>query len=100
MEVRGVLDARSVVKVEESLANLKSLRPMPLYITLSNLDDFNSKGIEVFVQILFRFQKSYAYIRIIDSSQKATVTLKELGIEKILHRVFLDVPNHSSLCAA
>jgi len=70
MEVRGVLDARSVAKVEEALANLEWSRPMPLYINLSNLDDFDSKDFEVFLQILFRFQDSYAYIRMIDSSER------------------------------
>ena len=93
MEVRGVLDARSVAKAEEALANLKSFRPMPLYINLSNLNAFDLKGFEVFLQILFRFQDSYAYIRIIDCSEKYRATLQNLGVERILDRVFLDVPS-------
>ena len=100
MEVRGVLDARSVAKAEEILTNLKSFRPIPLHINLSNLDDFDSKGFEVFLQILFRFQDSYAYIRIIDCSERSRATLKDLGVEKILKRVFLDVPSQSVLCVA
>jgi anti-anti-sigma regulatory factor len=98
MDVRGVLDARSVAKTEETLANLKSHRPMPLYINLSNLDDFDSKGFEVFLQILFRFQDSYAYVRIIDGSERYKERLKNLGVETILDRVFLDLPNQSALC--
>ena len=100
MEVRGVLDARSVAKAEETLANLKSFRPMPLYINLSNLNAFDLKGFEVFLQILFRFQDSYAYIRIIDCSEKYRATLQNLGVERILDRVFLDVPNQPALCPA
>jgi len=100
MEVRGVLDARSVAKVEETLANLKSFRPMPLYINLSNLDDFDSKDFEVFLQILFRFQDSYAYIRIVDCSERYTATLKDLGVERVLDRVFLDGPNQLLSCTA
>ena len=100
MEVRGVLDARSVAKAEETLANLKSFRPMPLYINLSNLDDFDSKDFEVFLQILFRFQDSYAYIRMIDSSERDTATLKDLGVERVLDRVFLDGQNQSVSCTA
>jgi len=100
MEVRGVLDSRSVNKAEETLAKLESFRPMPLYINLSNLDDFDSKGFEIFLQILFRFQDSYAYIRIIDSSERYKGTLKDLGVEKILDRVFLDLPNQPALCVA
>jgi anti-anti-sigma regulatory factor len=100
MEVRGVLDTRSVAKVEEALANLKPFRPMPLYINLSNLDDFDSKDFEVFLQILFRFQDSYAYIRIIDSSERDTATLKDLGVERMLDRVFLDGPNKLVSCTA
>jgi len=100
MEVRGVLDARSVAKVEEALANLEWSRPMPLYINLSNLDDFDSKDFEVFLQILFRFQDSYAYIRMIDSSERDTATLKDLGVERVLDRVFLDGPNQSISCTA
>ena len=98
MEVRGVLDARSVSKAEETLANLKSFRPMPLYINLSNVDEFDSKGFEIFLQILLRFQESYAYIRIIDSSERSKETLKDLEIEKILDRVFLDLPSQPALC--
>jgi len=98
MEVRGVLDSRSVNKAEETLANLKSFRPMPLYINLSNLDDFDSKGFEIFLQILLRFQDSYAYIRIIDSSERYKETLKDLEVEKILDRIFLDLPNQPALC--
>ena len=98
MEVRGVLDSRSVNKAEETLANLKSFRPMPLYINLSNLDDFDSKGFEIFLQILLRFQDSYAYIRIIDSSERYKKTLKNLEVEKISDRVFLDLPNQPALC--
>ena len=100
MEVRGVLDARSVAKAEETLAKLKSPRPMPLYINLSNLDDFDSKGFEVFLQILFRFQDSYAYIRIIDRSERYRVTLQDLGVERVLARVFLDAPNQPASCMA
>jgi anti-anti-sigma regulatory factor len=100
MEVRGVLDSRSVAKVEEALANLEWSRPMPLYINLSNLDDFDSKDFEVFLQILFRFQDSYAYIRMIDSSARDTGTLKDLGVERVLDRVFLDGPNQSVSCTA
>ena len=100
MEVRGVLDARSVAKVEEALANLEWSRPMPLYINLSNLDDFDSKDFEVFLQILFRFQDSYAYIRMIDSSERDTATLKDLGVERVLDRVFLDGQNQSVSCTA
>ena len=100
MEVRGVLDARSVSKAEETLANLKSFRPMPLYINLSNLDDFDSEGFEIFLRILFRFQDSYAYIRIIDSSERYKATLKDLGVEEILDRVFLDLPKQPGLCVA
>ena len=100
MEVRGVLDARSVSKAEETLANLKSFRPMPLYINLSNLDDFDSKGFEIFLQILFRFQDSYAYIKIIDRSERYKATLKDLGVEEILDRVFLDLPKQPGLCVA
>ena len=98
MEVRGVLDSRSVNKAEETLANLKSFRPMPLYINLSNLDDFDSKGFEIFLQILLRLQESYAYIRIRDSSERYKETLKDLEIEKILDRVFLELPNQPALC--
>ena len=98
MEVRGVLDARSVSKAEETLAKLKSFRPMPLYINLSNLDDLDSKGFEIFLQILLRFQDSYAYIRIIDSSERYKKTLKNLEVEKISDRVFLDLPNQPALC--
>ena len=98
MEVRGVLDSRSVSKAEETLAKLKSFRPMPLYINLSNLDDFDSKGFEIFLQILLRLQESYAYIRIRDSSERYKETLKDLEIEKILDRVFLELPNQPALC--
>jgi len=100
MEVRGVLDAKNVAKTEETLANLKSYRPMPLYINLSNLDDFDSKGFEVFLQILFRFQESYAYIKIIDCSERSRATLKGLGVERLLNRVFLDRPNTLVSCKA
>ena len=100
MEVRGVLDARNVAKVQEALANLEWSRPMPLYINLSNLDDFDSKDFEVFLQILFRFQDSYAYIRMIDSSERDAATLRDLGVERVLDRVFLDGPNQSVSCAA
>ena len=100
MEVRGVLDSRSVSKAEETLANLKSFRPMPLYINLSNLDDFDSEGFEILLRILFRFQDSYAYIKIIDRSERYKATLKDLGVQKILDRVFLDLPNQPALCVA
>ena len=100
MEVRGVLDARSVSKAEETLANLKSFRPMPLYINLSNLDDFDSEGFEIFLRILFRFQDSYAYIRIIDLSDRYTATLRGLGVEGLLDRVYLDGPNTLVSCTA
>jgi anti-anti-sigma regulatory factor len=100
MEVREVLDSRSVNKAEETLAEPESFRPMPLYINLSNLDDFDSKGFEIFLQILFRFQDSYAYIRIIDSSERYKGTLKDLGVEEILDRVFLDLPNQPALSVA
>ncbi|MGW8209636.1 MAG: hypothetical protein ACWGO2_11555, partial [Syntrophobacteria bacterium] len=62
--------------------------------------DFDSKGFEVFLQILFRFQDSYAYIRIIDCSERYRETLQDLGVERILDRVFLDVPNQPALCTA
>ena len=100
MEVRGVLDAKNVVKAEETLAELKSFKSMPLYINLSNLDDFDSKGFEIFLQILFRFQHTYAYIRIVDWSERYTATLKDLGVERVLDRVFLDRPNQSVSCTA
>ena len=100
MEVRGVLDSKNAAKAEETLANLKSFRPMPLYINVSNLDDFDSKGFEVFLQILCRFQHNYAYIRIIDCSERCRSTLQHLGVERILDRVFLDVPKQPALCAA
>jgi anti-anti-sigma regulatory factor len=100
MEVRGVLDAKSVAKAEKTLANLKSSRPIPLYINLSNLDDCDSKGFEIFLQILFRFQDSYAYIRIMDWSERYTATLQDLGVERLLDRVFLDRPNQLSSCTA
>jgi anti-anti-sigma regulatory factor len=87
MDVRGVLDARNVAKAEETLANLKSSRPMPLYINLSNLDDCDSKGFEVFLQILFRFQESYAYIRMVGWSERFTATLNNLGAGMTLDRV-------------
>ncbi len=100
MEVRGVLDGKSVAKAEETLANLESFRPLPLYINLSNLDDFDSKGFELFLQILFRFQDSYAYIRIIDFSERYTATLRGLGVERLLDRVFLDGQNTLVSCTA
>jgi anti-anti-sigma regulatory factor len=100
MDVRGTLDARSVAKAEETLANLESFRPMPLYINLSNLDDFDSKGFELFLQILFRFQDSYAYIKIIDLSDRYSATLRGLGVERLLDRVFLDGPNKLVSCTA
>jgi anti-anti-sigma regulatory factor len=100
MEVRGILDSRSVKKAEEALANLKSLRPMPLYIDLGNLDDLDSKGFELFLQILFRFQDSYAYVKIVDSSEKYRATLEDLGVERILDRIFLDLPNQPALGGA
>ena len=100
MEVRGVLDSKNAAKAEKTLANLKSHRPMPLYLNLSNLDDFDSKGFEVFLQTLFRFQDSYSYIRIIDCSERSRAALQDLGIERILDRVFLDVPDQSAFCAA
>ena len=66
-------------KTEETLAKLKSFRPRPLYSNLSNLDDFDSRGFEIFLQILFRFQESYAYIRIIDSPERYRATIKDFG---------------------
>jgi anti-anti-sigma regulatory factor len=100
MDVRGVLDGKSVAKAEETLANLESFRPMPLYINLSNLDDSDSRGFELFLQILFRFQDSYDYIRIIDLSDRYTATLRGLGVEGLLDRVFLDGPNTLVSCTA
>ena len=100
MEVRGVLDSKNVAKAEEALAKLQSFRPMPLYINLSNLDDFDSKGFQVFLQILCRFQHSYSYVRIMDYSERCRATLKDLGFDKILDRVFLDMPKQSAFCAA
>jgi anti-anti-sigma regulatory factor len=100
MEVKGVLDSRSVKKAEETLANLKTFRPMPLYINLSNLNDLDSNGFEIFLQLLFRFQDSYAYVKIIDSSERYRATLKDLGVEKILDRIFLDLPNQPASCGA
>jgi anti-anti-sigma regulatory factor len=100
MEVRGVLDAKSVAKAEEALANLKSPRPMPLYINLSNLADCDSKGFEVFLQILFRFQESYAYIRIVGWSERYIATLKDLAAGRMLDRVFWDGPNRLVSCMA
>ena len=100
MEVRGVLDARNVTKTEETLANLKSSRPMPLYINLSNLDDCDSKGLEVFLQILFRFQESYAYIRMVGWSERYSATLNDLSAGRMLDRIFWDGSNRPVSCMA
>ena len=100
MDVRGVLDKRTVAKVEESLVNLKLLKPAPLYINLSNVDDFDSQGLVSLLGILRRLQDRYAYIRFVDQSEKNIAALHELGAEKILDRLLLDYPSQPLSCTA
>ena len=100
MDVKRVLDARTAAMIEEHLKNLKSGKPMPLYINLSNVDDFDSQGLMVLLGILRRLQDRYAYIRFVDQSEKNTAALCELGAEKILDRLFLDNPEQPVSCTA
>ncbi len=100
MDVKGVLDARTAAMIEEHLKNLKSGKPMPLYINLSNVDDFDSQGLMLLLGILRRLQDRYSYIRFVDQSEKNTAALHELGAEKILDRLLLDYSYQPLSCTA
>ena len=86
--------------IEEHLKNLKSGKPMPLYINLSNVDDFDSQGLMVLLGILRRLQDRYAYIRFVDQSEKNSAALQELGAERILDRLLFDYSYQSVACTA
>ena len=100
LDVEGVLDARTAAMVEEHLRDLKSGKPMPLYINLSNVDDFDSQGLMVLLGILRRLQDRYTYIRFVDQSEKNTAALEQLGAERILDRLSLDSPYQPVSCTA
>ena len=100
MDVKGVLDARTAAMIEEHLKNLESGKPMPLYINLSNADDFDSQGLMVLLGILRRLQDRYSYIRFVDQSEKNTAALQELGAERVLDRLLLDYPYQPVSCTA
>ena len=86
--------------IEEPLRNLKSGKPRPLYINLSNVDDFDSQGLMVLLGILRRLQNRYSYIRFINQSEKNTAALQELGAERILDRLSFDSPYQPVSCTA
>lgn len=65
--------------VEEQLKNLESEKPMPLYVNLSNVDAFDSRGLMMLMAILRRLQDRYAYFRFVDQSEKNSAALQELG---------------------
>ena len=100
MDVKGFLDARTAAMTEEHLKNVKSGKPMPLYINLCNVDDFDSQGLMVLLGILRRLQDRYSYIRFVDQSEKNTAALHELGAEKILDRLLLDYSYQPLSCTA
>jgi anti-anti-sigma factor len=100
LDVRGVLDTRTAAMIEEHLNNLKPGKPMPLYINLSNVDDFDSQGLMVLLGILRRLQERYAYIRFVDQSEKNSAALQELGAERILDRLLFDYSYQSVACTA
>jgi len=100
LDVRGILDARTAAMIEEHLNNLKRGKPMPLYINLSNVDDFDSQGLMALLGILHRLQDRYAYIRFVDQSEKNSAALHELGAERILDRLLLDYPYQPVSCTA
>ena len=91
---------RKAAMVEEHLKNLESSKPMPLYINLSNVGDFDSQGLMVLLEILHRLQDRYTYISLVDQSEKNTAALHELGAERILDRLFLDYPDQPVSCTA
>jgi anti-anti-sigma factor len=100
LDVKGVLDARKAAMAEEHLKNLTSDKPMPLYINLSNVGDFDSQGLMVLLEILHRLQDRYTYISLVDQSEKNTAALHELGAERILDRLFLDYSDQPVSCTA
>lgn len=100
MDVRGTLNAKTAAMIEEQLKNLESRKPMPLHINLSNVDDFDSQSLMMFLTILRRLQDSYAYIRFVDRSEKNTAALQELGAERILDRLFIDYSDQRVSCTA
>jgi anti-anti-sigma factor len=100
LDVKGVLDARKAAMVEDHLKNLESSKPMPLYINLSNVGDFDSQGLMVLLEILCRLQDRYAFIRFVDQSERNTAALHELGAEKILDRLLLDYSYQPLSCTA
>ena len=73
---------------------------MPLYVNLSNVDEFDSQGFMRLVAILRRLQDRYAYIRFVDQSERNSVALQELGAERILDRLLLDYPDQRVSCTA
>ena len=100
LDVKGALDKRTVAKVEESLVNLKLLKPTPLYINLSNANVSDSQGLMVLLEILCRLQDRYAYISFVDQSEKITAALYQLGAERILDRLVLGYPYQPVSCMA
>ena len=86
--------------IEGHLNNCKPGKPMPLYINLSNVDDFDSQGLMVLLGILRRLQDRYAYIRFVDHSEKNSAALQQLGAERILDRLLFDYPYQSAACTA
>ena len=100
MDVRGVLDAKTAAMIEEHLNNCKPGKPMPLYINLSNVDDYDSQGLRVLLGVLRRLQDRYAYIRFVDQSEKNSAALQELGAERILDRLLFDYSYQSVACTA
>ena len=73
---------------------------MPLYINLSNVDDFDSQGLMVLLEILCRLQDCYAYIRFVDQSEKNSAALLELVAERMLDRLLFDNPYQQVACTA
>lgn len=73
---------------------------MPLYVNLSNVDAFDSRGLLMLLAILRRLQDRYAYFRFVDQSEKNSAALQELGAERILDRLFLDHPDQRLSCTA
>ena len=86
--------------IEEHLQNLPSGKPMPLYINLSNVDDFDSQGLMVLLGILRRLQDRYAYIRFVDQSENNSAALQEMGAERILDRLLVDYSFQPVACTA
>lgn len=74
------------------MVNLELDNPMPLYVNLSRVSLFDSRGLMLLLKLLERLQSRFSYIKFVDFSEKMNVALWQLEAPKALGPHVLDHP--------